>query len=447
MKHFLPKRYYSTNLKLAYPIILSLVCQSLVQVADTLMVGRLNAASLAAVSFSNAIINVALVIGVGMAIAITPLISQCYAQKKHKRIADFLANGLALNGILSVILVALLFALLPFFHKFGQPEEIVEIAKPYYIIMVLSLVPNQIFLCFKQFLEGLQSTKASMIVIISANGLNIILNALFIYGLYGFPQMGVFGAGLASFIARLLMPLAIYLYIRYHKTYLRYIKLISIKNISRLVCRSILRIGMPICGQMTVECFAFATLTFYFGWISIEDIAAFHVVFTVTTTTFYICLGLANATTILVGYHLGKNDWREIRRFSKAGLHLSIAFMSCSMLCLAFGGRLISSIFTADDAVIAIAAKLFIVAGLFQLFDGAQATLLGALRGLNAVKRPMYYAIISYLFVALPLAYFLCFVLCLPSWTILMGITIGMLVASLLYYGELTKILRRKTVL
>ncbi|MDR0789886.1 MAG: MATE family efflux transporter [Bacteroidales bacterium] len=438
----LPKRYYATNLKLAYPIILSLLCQSFVQVADTLMVGRLNALSLAAVSFSGAIINVALVLGIGIAIAITPLISQCFAQGKHKKIADFLANGLVINGVLSLVLVAVLIALIPFLSYFGQSKDVIVAAKPYYIIMALSLIPNQIFLCFKQFLEGLQNTKVAMTIIISANILNIFLNSIFIYGLCGFPQMGVFGAGLASFIARLLTPIALFIYIRYHKTFCKYLKLIDLKNINRIVSRSILRIGVPICGQMTIECFAFGFITFYFGWVSVTDIAAYQVVMTMVTMTFHICIGLANATTILVGYHLGKGNWQEISRFSKTGLHLALVFMSCSMLCFVLGGELISSAFSTDKAVIALASKLFIVAGMFQLLDGSQATLLGALRGLKAVKRPMYYAFASYIFIALPVAYVLCFVFSLPSWSILAGLSFGMLVVTLLYYRELSRILR-----
>ncbi|MDR1725756.1 MAG: MATE family efflux transporter [Bacteroidales bacterium] len=438
----LPKDYYRKNLKLAIPIMLSLVCQSLAQVADTLMVGRLSAVSLAAVSFSTAITSVALVMGIGLAIAITPLISKAFAKTQENKIVNFLTNGLYVNIILSLILIALLFTLLPLFPYFGQSKDVILAARPYYIIVVISLFPNQIFLCLKQFLEGLMNTKAAMVIVISSNILNIILNFIFIYGYCGFPAMGVTGAALATFISRLLSPIALFLYIRYKQNYWKYVRLIKIRNLRKLVIKSIMRIGIPICGQMTIECFAFGALTFFFGWVSVIDMAAYQIVMTMVTLTFHCCIGFANATTILTSFYVGRDEWYEVRRYSKTGFHLAVAFMFCSMLCFIFAGKYIASLFSADESVILIASKLFIVAGIFQILDGSQGTLLGALRGLQSVTRPMYYACFSYLCVSLPAAYLLCFGFSLPSWTILAGFAFGMLVVTLLYYGQLTKILR-----
>lgn len=416
----------------------------MVQVADTLMVGRIDAVSLAAVSFSGAIFNVALVLGIGMSMAITPLISQCYAQGKHRKIADYLANGLVLNIAVSIIIVGVLLAIIPLLDDFNQPQEIIQAAKPYYIIMVLSLIPNQIFLCFKQFLEGVQNTKAAMAVIISANVLNIILNYIFIYGFMSIPAMGVFGAGLSSFVSRLLMPFVLFAFIRLKNRYYKYIKLIDANNINPTVSTSILRIGIPISGQMTIECFTFGILTFYFGWVSTKDMAAYQVVMTMVTMTFHVCVGLANATTILVGFYAGKHDWAGVSQYAKTGLHLAIIFMSFTMLCFILLGRNIAGLFSNDAQVISIAARLFVAAGMFQLLDGSQATLLGALRGLKWVTRPMYYAFGCYLLISLPLAYIACFVVGLPSWSILAGFSLGMLSVALLYYRELSHVLKTK---
>ncbi|MDR1847487.1 MAG: MATE family efflux transporter [Bacteroidales bacterium] len=438
----LPKSYYKRNLQLALPVMFSLVCQSLVQVTDTLMVGRLNAVALAAVSFSTAITGIALVMGLGLALGITPLISKAFARKKDKKIADFLSNGIVINLFISTLLVALLLALMPLFPRLGQPKEVIQTAHNYFIIVTLSLIPNQLFLCFKQFLEGLQNTKVAMVIIIGSNVLNILGNIVFIYGYLGFPALGVTGAAVSTFIARCIAPIAILIYIKYHAQYSKYIKLMKLRNIKRPVILSVLRIGVPVSGQMTVECFAFGMLTFFFGWVSVKDMAAYQVVMTMVTLTFHCCIGFANATTILTSFYAGKNEWKEVNYYSKTGFHLAIAFMSLSMICFILFGKYIAAIFSTDEAVITIAAQLFIIAGIFQILDGSQATLLGALRGLQSVKRPAYYAFFSYLCVALPSAYLLCFVFGLPSWSILAGFAFGMLVVTLLYYGQLSKILQ-----
>ncbi len=417
--------------------------QSLVQMVDTIMVGRLGTTELAAVAFAGNVTYNALVVGMGIAMALTPLTGQSYARKEHRVSSILLQNSLSLNTIISIIIVALLLILMPFLKFLGQPEDVIKICYPYYFIVSLSFIPQLIFLSFKQFMEGVGNTKPSMFITISANLLNIVLNYVLIFGKFGFPKMGVTGAALATFISRLLMPIAFILYMYLKANYKRYLSFFAFSNLTKEYHIRLLRLGIPIAGQMFLEFFSLLGLTIMMGWVSKEALAAYQIVMTIVGTTFLIASGISSAITILTSQSFGTKDMIEVKKRFKAGFQLSFLTMSCMAIILIVFGRYIAMIFSSDSLVIDIAIDFFIVAGVFQIIDGSQVSLLGALRGINDVAKPMKYALISYIFVALPFAYICGFILGLGTWSIFAGFLAGLLTAAILYYRRLRKVIKR----
>ncbi|MBR1774121.1 MAG: MATE family efflux transporter [Bacteroidales bacterium] len=438
------KNPYSQNLKLALPIMLSSLGQQLVQMVDTLMVGTLGTASLAAVSFAFALTYNALVIGMGISMALTPLTGQNYAKGKKDILVNLFENSLSLNTLLSLLLVAVLLGLLPFLHLFGQPTEVINECKSYYVIVALSFIPMLWFLTFKQFLEGIDNTKAAMIITISANVLNIFLNWVFIFGKLGFAPMGVFGAGLSTFISRLLSPIAFLIYIRVSKDYKMYIKQFQWQRLSFYMHKCLLRIGVPIAGQMFIEFFSLFGITIMMGWVSTAALASYQIINTMISTSFLAASGICSATTVLVSHAYGLNDEKEIKKQFYAGWKMVLLIMGTVALIFIFFGRYVAMLFSNDAEVIQIAYSLFLVAGVFQLIDGTQVSGLAGLRGINDVTRPMLYAVIAYLFVALPSAYLCGFVLKLGTWSIFAGFMFGLITAGILYHTRFHKTLRRK---
>lgn len=430
----LERSYYKSNFNLALPIILSSIGQSFTQMVDTIMVGRLGATSLAGVAFAGSVSMNALVFGMGIAMALTPLTGQGYVRGEHKKISILFQNSLFLNAIMSLIIIGILFLILPFLGYFGQPKDVIDICKPYYIIIAISFFPSLIFLTFKQFLEGLGNTKNAMIITISANVLNIILNYILIYGKFGAPAMGLTGAGIATLIAKITMPIAFFFVVYFHKRYRRYFLFFSKDNIRFYTQKIILRLGMPIAGQMFLEFSSLLFITIMMGWIGKYTLAGYHIVITIVGTTFLIATGLSNATTILISHEFGKRNFIEIRKHFKAGYHITLLTMSFFALVLIIFGRPIAMIFSPDPLVVEISRTLFIVAGFFQLIDGSQVLFLGALRGINDVSKPMKYAFISYVLVALPFAYICGFVLQIGYWSIFAGFSAGLSFAAILYY-------------
>lgn len=430
----LNKSYYKTNFALALPIILSSIGQSFTQMVDTIMVGRLGATELAGVAFAGSVSMNVLVFGMGIAMALTPLTGQGYARKEHRKISMLFQNSLALNTIIGLIIIGILFLIFPFLGYFGQTQEVIDICKPYYIIISISFLPSLIFLTFKQFLEGIGNTKNAMIITITANVINIILNYLLIYGKLGFPALGIIGAGIATLIAKTIMPIIFLIFILNHKTFKKYFLFFSWSRFSFNTQKIILRLGMPISGQMFLEFSSLLFITIMMGWVSKYALAGYHVVITIVGTTFLIATGLSNATTVLISHAFGKKDYNEIWKNFKAGYHLTLITMGFfAIILFVFGGE-IAKIFSPDEKVVEIAKVLFIVAGFFQLIDGSQVLFLGALRGINDVAKPMKYAFISYILIALPFAYICGFVFDIGFWSIFAGFSVGLSIAAILYF-------------
>jgi MATE family multidrug resistance protein len=433
---------YLENFKIAGPIILSLAGQSIVQIADSVMVGRTGAVPLAGVSFAGAIIMNVMVIGLGLTIGLTPIAGMHWARNEFRRVSGYFQNSLSVNLIFSLLLVVLLFAIAPLMPYLGQPDEVTSIVYSYYVMVSLSLIPMMIFLTGKQFLESVGNTHISMYITLLTNVVNIILNYLFIYGKMGFPAMGIDGAGLATLISRLLMPLILFIAINRKVGYRRFVKMFRIAHFSIKEHIHLIKIGLPISGQMVIEFFSLSAITFMMGWMGTKSLAANQIVQTMINFTFMIANGVAAASTILVSHSTGMGDIPGARARGFAGIRLSTIVMGTAALLFLFFGEEIATLFTTDKEVIAIAVKIFYVVAVFEIFDGLQVTALGALRGLTDTKRPMFIAIFSYLFISLPVAYIGGFVLNLGEAGLMSGFAFGLLVAATLFirrFSALTK--------
>lgn len=439
----LNQSYYKTNFSLALPIILSSIGQSIVQMVDTIMVGHLGAKELAAVAFAGTVSYNALVVGMGIAMALTPLTGQSYARAEYKTIGVLFQNSLSLNFTLSLAITGILILIMPFLGYLGQPPEIIDICKPYFFIIAISFIPELIFLTFKQFMEGIGNTSVSMIITISSNVLHVFLNFVLIYGMFGIPALGITGAAVSTLISRLLMPISFFLYVYFNQKYGKYFSFFSWKNFTKFYHVKLLRLGIPIAGQMFLEFFSLLGVTIMMGWVSTYALASYQIAINIVSSTFLVSSGIACATTVLVSQEYGRGNIPKLKKHFKSGFHLSVFTMTCFAILLIFFGKYIAMIFTTDKMVIEIATQYLIVAGVFQIIDGSQVSMLGGLRGINEVAKPMKYAFISYVLIAIPFAYICGFVLKIGSWSIFAGFSAGLLSAAILYYLRFCKVIKK----
>ena len=448
-KEYLP--YYKRNLKVALPVMLTQLGASLVGLFDSMMVGHYATVDLAAVSFSNALFFMAMVFAMGALMAITPLVGiqmgemNIMPEKKadiRQKIAVLFQNGMLFTMLQSAFMLILLAGCIPFLSYFGQEPEVIEVARPYYILIVVSLVPFLVFTFFKQFLEGLGNTLVAMIITLAMNGLNILLNWIFIYGHWGAEAMGATGAGIGSLISRVGMALCFGLAMWFHKDWKYYIQTFSWRNFSWSEIKQQIKLGFPIGAQTFLETFTFAASFVIIGWISKEALAAHQVANQIADMTFMIALGVGAATTIRVSHQLGEKNIVGVRMASNASIHLVLVINTIGAALMIGLRHYIPMLFTEDKEVIAIASKLIVIAGLFQYADGLQAVGAAMLRGITDVKVPMLIAFVAYILVGLSVGLVCAFPMGMGAAGIWIGFIFGLSLAAICFHIRFRRLMR-----
>ena len=299
---------YKANLALAGPVVLSQIGQVIVQLSDNLMVARLGALPLAAVSFGGAVFTIFLFWGTGLSLGLTPLTGEAYAQRKIRTTAGLLQNALVLYSLVGLLLFGVLWMLGDLLEYMGQSPEVVRLAVPYYRYLAWSIIPYMVYLSFKQFLEGVGNTRTGMAVVLIANAINIVFNYLLIFGKGGFPELGAAGAGLSTLISRICMPLFMLAYFLWNQSVRRYFAFFSRTVQTWRNIRRLLSVGLPISVQVVLEVMAFALSSIMMGWIGPSELAAHQIVLSVGTMAYMMQVGISTATTILVSHAYGRKD-------------------------------------------------------------------------------------------------------------------------------------------
>ena len=450
--------YYKRNLKVAMPVMLTQFGAAMVGLADSIMVGHYGTTDLAAVSFSNALFFTVMVFTMGTLMGITPLVGHVHGrleklmaqgttdeeiEHKHEQIESYLSNGLVFTGLMCLLSLAILAPCIPFLDVFGQEPEVVSCARPYYILIVLSIIPFLLFTFFKQYLEGLGNTFVAMMITLGCNLLNIFLNWIFIFGHFGFEPMGAEGAGWATLIARSLMPVCFIIAMLSKADWRRYITALRKWLIMRREVEHLFAIGTPIGLQSFAEAFLFTASFVIIGWISKEALAAHHIANQMADLTFMLALGIGSATTIRVSHQLGKGDLHAVRMASNASVHLCLLMNTIGAAIMIFGRNYIPYIFTNDPEVVPIASTLLVIAGTLQYADGLQCIGAAMLRGIQDVRVPMRIALFAYIAVALPLGLALTFPLGLGAQGMWIAFVIALAIPAVLFHIRFNRQLKR----
>ena len=403
------KAHYWPNIKLATPVVLAQAGQMLVNVADTVMVGRVGTIPLAAASFANSIFINVLVLGIGISYAITPLVGKAYGAKHKDECGHWFQQGMYANVIIGILLSVLAGSIVLLMPFMGQETAVVDAAIHYYILLVLSILPLQVFNSYKQFAEGLSNTKVAMFITIGGNVLNILLNYIFIYGKFGAPALGLIGAGIGTLTSRIAMAVVFYWLSRQLSLFREY-RSKQIEAFSKKAFSRIWKLGLPIGLQSVIEVFAFSLGSIMMGWINAVSLAAHQIVLSMASVTYMMSSGLASATTIKLSIFRGKKNYPAIKHSAFASIHLVLLFMTSMGIIFLSLRCWLPSLFVEEMDVIEVAAGLMLVAGLFQIFDGVQVVALGILRGLEDVLMPVIGAGIAYWLISLPVGYVTAFV-------------------------------------
>lgn len=425
---------FKYNLRLAYPVMIGQLGHVLVGFADNIMVGRLGAAPLAAVSLGNSFVFVAFAIGIGFSFAITPLIAEADSKGKDILGKLYFQHGLFLCLLLGIAMFLMLILAAPLMRYMDQPPEVVTLALPYLYIVAFSMIPLMLFQALKQFADGHSETKHGMHATIIANVVNVVLNFILIYGFWIFPRLEVAGAAIGTLFSRFAM-LAFMIYIlQTREKFQPYFNKLRQMNVRKAVIAKILNLGFPTAMQMLFEIGIFTAAIWLAGTLGTVDQAANQIAINLASMTFMIAVGLGVTATIRVGNQKGLKDFINLRRISFS-VFLQIFLIEFVFAILFFIFKdLLPVIYIDDMAVIKAAAPLLLIAGLFQLSDGIQVVVLSALRGLQDVRIPTYITFIAYWIIGFPISYLLGKWLGFGSIGIWVGLLAGLTASALLLF-------------
>lgn len=431
------------NIKLAVPVIMGMLGHTFVQLADNIMVGQLGTAELAAVSLGNSFVFVAMSLGIGFSTAITPLVAEADGAGNKADGKSALKHGLVLCTVLGLALFGVILLAKPMMYLMEQPPEVVGLALPYLDLVAFSLVPLIVFQAFKQFSEGLSQTKYPMYATIIANVVNVSLNYLLIFGSFGFPKLGIVGAAIGTLASRFIMVAYLWYLLKRKQKFRYYVTGFNFRKLERQVMDKIIGLGFPSALQMFFEVGIFTSAIWLSGVLGKNAQAANQIALNLSSMTFMFGMGLGVAAMVRVGIQKGLRNYRELRRIAKSIFLLTFLLEIGFAALFLLGRRWFPTLYLdvddisnlADNTeVITLAAQLLLVAAFFQISDGIQVVVLGALRGLQDVKIPTFITFVAYWAVGFPVMYYLGLNTELGSTGIWFGLLAGLTASAILLY-------------
>ena len=388
-------------LRLGIPVLVTQVGIIVVSFADTMMVGAYGLNELAASAFVNSLFLVGVVMLLGFAGGVTPIIGALYGKKDHKEVGLMLRASLLVNlGMAGIFVVVMgcIFFLLPYF---GQDEDLLPIAEDYYLIILPSLIPMAIFNCMQQSCNGLNDTATPMWIILGADVLNIIGNYVLIFGKWGFPELGLAGAGWSTLAARTSTAVArIGVYI-FSSRYNRYWKSVINGGSGKERKWHVWKTSYPLMVQSGVECGLWTMGAVVSGWFGKVELAAYQVMNTIGQLGFMIYMSFGWATSIKVANFTGRKDFVSVRQVTRVGLHIILLLATIASLVFLFFTDNLVNYFTSEEDVVAYAMLMIAPLVLYQYCDGTQLTYVNALRGTSEVKPLLWISVLSYIFVGI----------------------------------------------
>lgn len=439
MKLFFPTEY-KPLIRLAIPILIGQVGMTLQNLADNVMVGQHATAELAAAGFTNNMFVLTLLLTIGYSMGSVSQIGALYAQGRNQRIVEVLRSSVVTDFLQGLLMCAILIGLYFGLPYMGQPDELLPLMRPYLLIQIASLPFMVVSGAFKQFTDSINDTSVAMATMLIGNIWNIVFNWLLIFGHWGFPEMGIEGAALATFSSRVLIFVLTLGVFFFRPKYKEYVRLWHKVRANRRDMQTLNRLGWPISIQMGLEAASFTLVAIFMGWMGTNVLAAHQVMLSITNLIFMFYLGIATAVAIRVSNHNGAGNMRGVRQAAIAGWEMIFCLgivLSATAFCLR--GE-IATLFTDNVEVSRIVGTLILPLILYQLGDGIQVTFVNGLRGLGDVNCLIGYAAFAYLVISLPLSYLLGIVFGWGAFGVWMAFPFGLTTAAILYLRRFLKV-------
>lgn len=435
--------HYKATLRLGFPIAVGQLGVIVVGFADTAMVGHYATDALAAASFVNNLFNLVTFVLMGYSFGLTPLVSSLYGCGQHRQVGALLRSGLCSVSLFGGAVLLAMAVLYFFLGQLGQPPELLGLIRPYYLIILVSMVFVCVFNVLRQFTDGITDTAIGMWALLSGNVLNVLGNWLLIGGVGPFPEMGLLGAGTSTLLSRVLMVAVLGAFILRKKGYKLYRQGFAAGRASRRDVAYVHRQSYPVALQMGMETGAFTFSAVMAGWLGTVELASYQVLMTIGTLGFLFYYSFGSGTSIRVASFAGTGDWERVRAAGWAGCHILCALAACSSLAIFLFAEPLASVFSADPRVIALTVSLVGPLVLYQFGDAMQICFANSLRGTGHVLSMMWIAFVSYVCLCVPCGFLLAFPCGLGLYGLFLAFSVGLFTAAALFLKQYRRVLRR----
>ena len=435
--------HYKNLTYLGVPIIIGQLGNLILNFADTLMIGHHSTEELAAAAFVNNMFTLVIIFAIGFTYAVTALVGILYGQENTHRIGELMKSATAANTCMALFLSFIMIVLYLNVHRLGQPEELLPLIRPYFLIQLVSLPFVCWFNTFRQFTDGITDTKVAMWILIGGNVMNIFGNWILIYGNLGMPEMGLLGAGLSTMISRIMMTIVMVGIFFVSKKYREYKEGWNTGKVHYADFKKITVLGFPLALQMGMETAAFSLSSLMVGWFGTESLAAHQVMLTISQLGYMIYYGLAAAVAVRISNFMGQRDFLAVRRTATAGIHLIFLLALVTSIPVFIFRHIIGGLFTDNVNVISMVSMTIIPFMIYQFGDGMQCNYANAMRGTANVRPLIWIAFISYFVVSLPLGYIFGVIMNYKLLGVWYAFPFGLTLSGILYYIYYQKGLKR----
>jgi MATE family, multidrug efflux pump len=407
-RNFVPTtRDVRALLALAIPIVTVQVGIMMMGVVDLVVVGHVSARELAAAALGNLYIYGLATFGMGVLWALDPIVSQAMGAKDHAAAALGIQRAIVLAVCLGLVIALACAPAGWAFSLLGQPADVVPRAGAFALVSAPGMPALLMFVTLRQSLQAMRHTNAVVVTIFVGNLVNLLLNWVFVFGHLGVPALGAVGSALSSTIGRWTMLLLLVVLSRHQLG-----PMLRPWRRAEITARSIahtVRLGLPIGIQTSVEFTTFAAISVFAGWFGAEALGGHQVAINLASLTFMVPMGVGSAASVLVGHAVGEGDPPHARRVAASALLVGAGFMAACALVLLTAPRALAGFYSSVPGVVAIAASLLPIAGVFQVFDGLQVVAAGVLRGAGDTRAAMIANVLGFWLVGTPVSLWLGF--------------------------------------
>lgn len=401
-------------LKLAIPLSTAQIAQFAVSFVDTIMMGHLGTAALAAGGLASGTFQMLLTILTGFVMSVGVLSAEAYGADKKEKLVGLARQGIWLCFLITLPFVAFLWGMAPIMRMLGQTETVINLAQQYYSWITLGVLPALGFAMLRSYVSAFSLANIVSVIVIIGTAFNIGCNYVLGFGKLGFPRLELAGFALGSSLSFWLMFWLFAAYILRQPELKQYKFWRGWKHPNRRILRQLTAVGLPIAITYLLELGLFLAVAYMAGSLGTDVLAAHQIAFQVMALIFMVPIGMSLAVTARVGLWFGQGDRAGMRRAGFVAIAAALFFLFVSAISLYlyryYAIRLFVDVSDAQNAeVVTIAMNLLLVAAIAQMLDGTQRVTMSALYGLQDTRIPLILSATSFWGIGITAGYLLCF--------------------------------------